>query len=100
MPKSVVIFGRTIPIKYLSQKQIDKIIPGAFGVWDPEHYCIYMMKEQSRVSFFRTLRHEVGHAVKTITGLDQVLPPELQEIIVQTFAGLIEDVQKQAAKFR
>lgn len=104
MPKYVFIFGRKIPIKYLSPAEMLKLYPNPHnsapaGLWDSPSRTIYLNSDYPRKDQTYTLFHEMGHAVKSFVGLDQLLQPELQEIIVQTFATLIEDVLKQAHKF-
>lgn len=100
MPKYVVIFGRTIPIKYISKEQLDKHIVSAEGIWDSYTRSIYINKAAPKNVQLYYIYHEMGHAAKTFTGLDQILSAELQEVIVQTFATLIEDVIKQKNIFR
>jgi hypothetical protein len=105
MPKTVDIFGRRIPIKYLSPDEMLKLYPNpqgnaAQGLWDSSTRTIYINTDYPKQEQTYTLFHEMGHTVLTWTGLDLILPPEIQEILVQTFATLIEDIVKQAHKFK
>lgn len=104
MPKSVVVFGRTIPVKYLSSKDIIKLYPnpnGApSGLWDSTTRTIYINSDLPRPEQKYTLYHELGHACNTFTGMELILAPEIQEIMVQSYATLIEDILKQSAKLK
>lgn len=88
--------GRTIPIKLISKDELNNMIVGAEGIWDTYTRTIYINKEAPLVIQKYYIYHEMGHAMKTFTGLDQVIMAELQEVIVQSYATLIEDVLKQA----
>jgi hypothetical protein len=106
MPKSVVVFGRTIPIKYLSKEEIAAVYASSggsgspIGLWDSSTRTIYLCKDYPESEQLYTLLHEMGHAAKTFTGLELILPAEIQELVVQTFATLGEDLLRQAAKFK
>jgi Zn-dependent peptidase ImmA (M78 family) len=100
MLKSVVVLGRKIPIKYCSEARMNQWINGAVGIYDSETQSIYLLKTLNRKSMIRTLAHEIGHVVFNLTCLDNVLPLELQEIIVQTYATLIEDILDARTKIR
>jgi len=100
MPNSVTIYGRNIPIKYISKKKLDQYITGAEGIWDTYTQTIYINREAPQNIQYYYIYHEIGHAIKTFVGLDQILPAELQEVIVQSFATGIQDIIKQKAKFR
>lgn len=92
MLKSVTVFGRKIPIKHLTQAEMDRFIPNAAGIFDCEKETIYLVKGMSKKFERRVLLHEIGHAVKALTCLDNVIDGALQEIVVQTYATLIEDI--------
>jgi len=100
MPKHVTIFGRKIPIKLCSKEQLDMIFKDAAGIWDPVTRTIYIDSSAPKKTQLYWLYHEMGHATKTFVGLDQILAPELQEIIVQSFATLIEDIVNQKGSFK
>jgi Zn-dependent peptidase ImmA (M78 family) len=95
LPKSVQVFGRKIPIKLVPKEELNSYIQGAEGIWDTYTRTIYINKEAPLIVQKYYIYHEMGHAIKTFTGLDQILNPELQEIIVQSYATLIEDILKQ-----
>lgn len=92
MPKYVTILGRKIPIKLATREQLDRIIPNAEGIWDGYNQIIYIYKAAPKHIQKYCLYHEIGHALLTFTGIDQTINPELQEIIVQSYATLIDDI--------
>lgn len=100
MPTELEVMGRVIPLRYVQKEDLDKMISNAEGIWDTYTRTIYLNHEAPvEVKFYYTF-HEAGHAVMTFTGLDQVMAPEIQEIVVQSFATLIEDILKQSSKFK
>lgn len=96
----VEVMGREIPIRYITKSELNQMIQSAEGIWDTYERAIYINKEAPIKIQKYYIYHEIGHAVKTFTGLDQVILPELQEVIVQSFATLIEDVLRQSAKLK
>lgn len=95
LPSSVELMGRIIPIKLISKDELNTLIQGAEGIWDTYTRTIYINKEAPLLIQKYYIYHEMGHAMSTLTGLDQVILPELQEIMVQSYATLIEDILKQ-----
>lgn len=93
-----MILGRKIPIKLLEKKELDKYITNAEGIWDTYTRTIYICKTAPKAVQKYYLYHEIGHALKHFVGLDQVISPEVQEIIVQSYATLIEDIVSQRTK--
>jgi Zn-dependent peptidase ImmA (M78 family) len=100
MPTFVMVYGRKIPIRYINKDQLNEHINGAEGLWDTYTRQIYINKEAPKCVQYYYIYHEMGHAVLTYTGLDQILSAELQEVIVQSFATMFEDVVKQKNKFK
>lgn len=105
MPKYISVFGRKIPIKYVTSPEMLKLYPNpqgiaAMGLWAGDQRTIYINNEYSKREQRYTLFHEVGHSIFTFTGLELILPAEIQEVIVQTFATLLEDILDQAQKFK
>lgn len=98
MPKFVMVLGRKVPIKMLSKQELDKFIPHAEGIFDTYTRSIYICKSAPKHVQKYYLYHEIGHALKHFVGLDQVISPEVQEIIVQSYATLIEDILSQRTK--
>lgn len=98
LPKHVAVMGRLIPIKYIKKAQLNAMIQNAEGIWDTYERTIFINTEAPRDIQLYYIYHEMGHALKTMVGLDQIIQPEIQEIIVQSYATLIEDVLKQAKR--
>lgn len=95
MPHSITILGRKVPIKYISQEDLDKLIPGAAGVWSAYDRVIFVHKYAPKKIQRYIILHESVHVVFDITGLDQVIPAKLQEICCQSIASLIENILDQ-----
>ncbi len=83
LPKSVTVFGREIPIHNLSSDKIKELYPD-FPLIDQAY----------------TLKHEIGHSMMTFIGLDLIIDPSLQEVLVQSMATLMEDVLNQARSLK
>jgi hypothetical protein len=100
LPKSVTIFGRRIPIKNIPSKKIIELYPeftqSPLGLWDSSKRIIIINSDFPIEDQRYTLFHELGHCVKTFVGLDLILDPSLQEVIVQSFGTLIEDILNQS----
>jgi Zn-dependent peptidase ImmA (M78 family) len=100
LPRKITVMGRDIPIKYVSKKKVGAMIQNAEGIWDSYERCIYINKEAPRNIQLYYIYHEIGHAMKNFVGLDQVIQAEFQEVIVQSYATLIEDILKQSHKLK
>jgi Zn-dependent peptidase ImmA (M78 family) len=96
MPKSVCVLGDKIPIKVVSQEVMDQLLgqSGAIGLWASDLKTIFISKDSNKDERLYTLCHEIGHVLFTKVGLDQVLAPELQEILVQSYSTVIVDIIK------
>lgn len=93
MPKYVMIMGRKIPVKLVDQDVLDEMIEGSIGLYDCHTRCIYINKTLPKHIQKYTLYHELGHVIMDLTGLDQVIHRQVQEIICQSYATLIEDIR-------
>lgn len=100
LPTDVEIMGRKIPVRYISKPEMEKIYPNAIGVWESTLRTIFILKDTTDEEKLYTLYHEMGHALKSFVGLDQVIAHELQEVIVQSYATLIEDILNQSQKLK
>lgn len=100
LPKSIMIYGRKIPILNISGKKILELYPEFThppqGLWDAGLRKIIINSDFHIQDQRYTLLHEISHAVFTFVGLDLILHPEIVEIIVQSQATLIEDVLSQS----
>jgi len=100
LPRKVTVMGRVIPIRYISKAKLNAMFPNAEGVWDSYERCIFINREAPRNIQLYYIYHEMGHAIKNFIGLDQVIQAEFQEVIVQSYATLIEDILKQSNKLK
>ena len=100
MSKSIVILGDKIPVRVISQEKMNEILPNyhAMGIWASDLRTIFLSKELNKDETLYTLCHEIGHVLFTKTGIDQVIAPELQEIIVQSYATVLVDIIKKRTK--
>ncbi len=100
IPKSITILGRTIPIKCLSGDKIKQLYPqleqATQGLWDSAERVIILNNQYPIKEQFYTLLHEVFHSSFTTVGLDLIINPDLQEILVQTCASVAEDLLNQS----
>lgn len=101
MIKSVTVLGREIPIIYLSEEKMKEVYGGpAFGIWEAIKRVIYIREDLPKKEQHYVIFHEMGHALNTFTGMELVMESSYQEIMVQSFATLMEDLLKQKHKFR
>lgn len=89
----VEILGRSFRIKYVSFSVVsERAGQTAVGCMDWEKREILICKDLSERERVLTLYHEFTHVVHYATGLNQIITPEIQEILCETTASLIEDV--------
>jgi len=104
LPKSVTIYGRKIPIINIPSEEILKLYPdfnqAPHGLWDSGKRVIVINSDLELLDQRYVLFHEMSHAVNTFNGVELIIGPELQEILVQSNATLIEDVLSQAHIFK
>lgn len=100
MPTFVIVYGRKIPVKYVTKKKLDEMIIGAEGIWDSYERTIYICKSAPKNIQMYYIYHEIGHAVMNFTGLDQIIPPEIQEVVCQSYATAMEDLSSHKVKFK
>jgi len=90
-PSSIDVFGATIEIierKYLTFGE-DKVD----GLFIPDQKVILIEKTLSKEDKIQTLIHELGHAVIWRVSINQSgLSPELEEVIVDTYATMLTEV--------
>ena len=85
LPKTLNIFGVKFKIKLAT-------LDGYLGMCDRRTNIIWIEKNQTDKEKLHTLIHEVGHAVYGRVGLTQAVSPEVEEILVESFAtALIEN---------
>jgi Zn-dependent peptidase ImmA (M78 family) len=87
LPKKLNILGRTI-------KVIDAPIKGCYGVFYPLQSEIVIntpIIKDHGLDVNQTLIHEMIHVVMNRTGLDQIIDPQVSEIICETIANSMVD---------
>jgi hypothetical protein len=99
--KSLKILGKTVKIKRMSREKIAKVVGfSAHGCYDPIKSTIYIETESKEDLKFQTITmyHEICHAIMSVAGLDQVILPDLQEIICETFSNALVEIENQKSK--
>lgn len=87
MKQSVSVFGKKIKIKVT-----DLTAHNAYGLFIPLENIIYIHKDLNKEQQFRTLMHELVHAIVSVTGLNQAqLSMDLEEIIAECFSNFMCD---------
>lgn len=95
----VNILGRSFKIKYVSLEVLFKVSgQSAVGCLDWEKREILIYKDLNERERMLCLYHEFTHAMHFTTGLNQIIPPEIQEILCETNASLIEDIMAMQEK--
>ena len=82
-PDHVNVFGKRIPIKYKRLKA-----KGMLGCYDciKQEIAIDAGLKYPSDEFWRVYLHEVFHAVFARHSFDQTISPELEEMLVNSFA--------------
>lgn len=95
IPKTVTILGRKFTVKVISKEVIEKEIgTGVMGGMNYTKKSILISNNMSKEDMYITYLHEVCHVGMYVTGLNQVIPSEMQEILCETLANTFFDVNK------
>lgn len=95
----VSILGRSFRVKFVTLEILLKRSgQSAIGCLDWEKREILIYKDLNDRERALCLYHEFTHAVHYATGLNQIITPEIQEILCETTASLIEDVMAMQEK--
>jgi len=89
--KSVQILGQKYKVTIKTPKGVDKdLLDQLYGYIDKEKEYIWINEKLNNEHFYRTLFHEMGHGVFYRNGINfsGMIPSELEEIIVETFASM------------
>lgn len=85
IPKKINIFGK--PHKITVIPNLTAYGTPVQGLLVLNDYHIYLEKNQKPEEMMHTLLHECGHAIIQRISLNQTgLPPEVEEVIVDSFA--------------
>lgn len=89
MKKNLMVFGNKVPIRYF--KETSPELAEICGYCQKEPLAIFINENLSAKNEASTIAHEMGHAIIFSAGLDQVLSAEIQEIICEQFARVINE---------
>lgn len=99
LPKKLMILGQEFKIKEKPQKEIEKMLgQGTFGAMNYSDKLILIASDANELDKLLIFLHECGHAITHVNGLNQVMSPELQEVMVESFANGAIEIMKQLAK--
>lgn len=95
IPSKVNILGRNIKVVRQTSVEIQKEMGfKADGYLDWDKKTIFICKDLTPYEALITFYHETSHVAHYVVGLNQVLAPEMQEIISEVTANLIYDLTK------
>lgn len=84
----VDILGKKVTIKRTARKTMSKEFGYPVdGYFCPSKYEIHIAKDMEKEKFKQTLLHELIHVCMNRVGADQVISPELQEILCESIAN-------------
>lgn len=90
MPKKITVLGCPIRIVYIKEWTGHKDVPKYLvGRLYPDTMTIYICTAFPESAQKKFLIHELGHAVLAVNGVDQTMTPEMQEVVVNSFAEFI-----------
>jgi hypothetical protein len=91
----VNVLGRSFKVKFVTAETLLKRVGfNAIGVMDWEKREILIFKDLNERERLLCLYHEMVHASHYVSGLNQIIAPELQEILCETTASLVEDIMR------
>lgn len=99
--KSVKVLGQKYKITSKAPKDLSpEQVQGYFGTCDREKGSIWLNDRLDTEHKYRTLFHEMGHAVMYRNGVafSGSVPIELEEILVETFASMQYEFLKEFLK--
>ena len=96
LPKSITILGTPTAVK------LSKSLPESpdenrdtLGLADLLDHIIHVHKDISAPAKRRIMLHEIWHHASWRNGISQSIPPELEEVMCQTFAYLYDELKRQ-----
>ena len=93
IPKTVTILGRKFALKQASQEVIDEYAGSPVEACvDIENSIILVRKDISDNDKILAIFHEAHHIAHYISGVSQVVSPEIQEIICEISSQAIADL--------
>lgn len=90
IPKKIIIFGKPHKVTVISD--LNSYGTPVRGLLVLNDCHIYLDKSQPPEELLHTLLHECGHAIIQRISINQTgLPPEVEEVIVDSFATFITE---------
>jgi Zn-dependent peptidase ImmA (M78 family) len=92
-PKKISVLGRSYKVKFLPFEKLT-IIAGeeSFACVDYSNHVIFIAENLSEYEKMISLFHEMAHICQITVGLNQVISPDLQEIICESMANSFADL--------
>lgn len=85
---SINVLGVNVRVKRIKTWKGHKDVPtGLVGRYYPDTQTIYICTSHSKDVQKQFLLHEINHVIMYITGIDQNISLDLQEVIAQSFAS-------------
>jgi|688.fasta_scaffold444643_2 hypothetical protein len=93
MPSKLTILGRSYKLKLVSEKKMIELIEvPAWAAVDFTNKQILIQETLSEEEMMISLFHEIGHIAQVVTGINQVISQEMQEILCETMANSMIDL--------
>ena len=94
IPKSITILGREYTIEMKTRDQLCELskVEGAVASVENGTQTILLWDEDT--DYFGTLVHEIMHVVQYVTGIDQIICPQIQEILCESTSNGVKDLIK------
>jgi Zn-dependent peptidase ImmA (M78 family) len=92
-PKQINVLGRKYKVKLISFKKLTEIAgQESYACVDYSNNVIFISENLSEYEKMISLFHEMAHICQITVGLNQVISPELQEIICESMANSFADL--------
>jgi Zn-dependent peptidase ImmA (M78 family) len=93
IPKTLTILGRKYKLRFVSEKKMIELIEApAWAAVDFTNKQILIQETLSEEEMMISLIHEIGHIAHVTSGLNQIIPQDICEIICETSANAFLDL--------
>lgn len=92
--KSVKILGQEYKVKWTKKPLQDQFGKPLLGYCDPVKRLIVVHESGDKRDTEICYYHECVHGILFVSGLAQIISPDVQEIICENFAHFIYDLKK------
>lgn len=86
MKKKMSVFGVTVPVKSFIGDEENKDL---MGYCTKQPLQIFYNSSLDKKDMYKTILHELHHAVVMRLGFDQVLPDDTQELLAEAFSDVV-----------